>query len=203
MMVFILEDLELWDIVEAFVPPIPVTSLVLVEKFRKRNNKVKRTICDAFRDHIIPHLTRKTCAYEMWASLCKLYESSNENRIMVLHDRIWGIRMLKDESVTSFLGRYTQIRDELETIGEIVNPNSLVRQDMNSFTKQWGPFVRGIVTERSCLHGRGCGMTSSRRRLGLQPRLLHSGSSNNNRCRTAIEKGEAIELVQSLAFFFF
>jgi hypothetical protein len=144
-MVFVLEDLELWDIVEATVPPIPVTAPVLVVEFRKRNNKVKRTICDAVRDHIIPHLTGKACAYEMWASLCKLYESSNENWKMVLHDRLRGISMLKDESITSFLGRFTQIRDELGAVGEVVDPNSLVRQAMNSFTKPWGPFVRGIV----------------------------------------------------------
>jgi hypothetical protein len=99
------------------------------------------------RDHIIPHLTRKTCAYEMWASLCKLYKSSNENRKMVLHDRLRGIHMLEDESVTSFLGRYTQIRDEFAAVREVVNPNSLVRQAMNSFTKLWGPFVRGIVAK--------------------------------------------------------
>jgi hypothetical protein len=144
-MVFVLEDLELWDIVEAVVPPIPVTAPILVAEFRRRNNKAKRIICDAVRDHIIPHLTGKTCAYEMWASLCKLYESSNENWKMVLHDRLRGIHMLEDELVTSFLGRYTQIRDELAVVGEVVNPNSLVRQAMNSFTKPWGPFVRGIV----------------------------------------------------------
>jgi hypothetical protein len=134
-MIFVLEDLELWDIVEAVVPPIPVTTPVLVAEFRKRNNKAKRTICDAIRDHIIPHLMGKACAYDMWASLCKLYESSNENRKMVLHDRLRGIHMLKDESVTSFLGRFTQIRDDLGVVGEVVDPNSLVRQPMNSFTK--------------------------------------------------------------------
>jgi hypothetical protein len=53
--------------------------------------------------------------------------------------------MLKDESITSFLGRYTQIRDKLRAVGEVVDPNSLVRQAMNIFTKPWGPFVRGIV----------------------------------------------------------
>jgi hypothetical protein len=144
-MVFVLEDLELWDIVEAVVPPILVTAPVLVAEFRKMNNEVKRTICDVVRDHIIPHLTGKAHAYEMWASLCKLYESPNENRKMVLHDRLRGIPMLKDESVTSFLGRYTQIRDDLAAVEEVVNPNALVRQAMNSFTKPWGPFVRGIV----------------------------------------------------------
>jgi hypothetical protein len=87
-MVFVLEDLELWDIVEAVVPAIPVTAPVLVAEYRKRNNKAKMTISDVVRDHIIPHLTLKAWAYEMWASLRKLYQSSNENRKMVFHDRL-------------------------------------------------------------------------------------------------------------------
>jgi hypothetical protein len=145
MIVFVLEDLELWDIVEAAVPVILVTALVLLEEFRKRNNKAKRTICDASRDHIIPHLNGNTYAYEMWASLCKLYERSNENRKLFLHDRLRRICMLEDESVTSFVGRYTQIKDELGVVGEVENPNSLVRTTMNIFTKSWVPFVRGIV----------------------------------------------------------
>jgi hypothetical protein len=66
---------------------------------------------------------------------------------MVFHDRLGGIHMLEDEMVTSFLGRYTEIRDELAAVGEVVSPNSLVRQAMNSFTKPWGPFVRGIVAK--------------------------------------------------------
>jgi hypothetical protein len=78
-MIFVLKDLELWDIVEAAVLPILVTAPVLVVEFRKRKTKAKRTICDVVCDHIIPHLMGKACAYEMWASLCKLYESSNEN----------------------------------------------------------------------------------------------------------------------------
>ena len=93
--VFVLEDLELWDIFETLVPVLPIIAPVLLADFRKRNNKAKRTICDAVRDHIIPHLTRKTYAWEMWASLCKLYESSNENQKLVLHDRLRGIHMLE------------------------------------------------------------------------------------------------------------
>jgi hypothetical protein len=52
--IFVLEDLKLWDIVEAVVQVIPVTTPILVEEFRKRNNKAKRTISDEVRDHIIP-----------------------------------------------------------------------------------------------------------------------------------------------------
>jgi hypothetical protein len=144
-MVFVLEDLELWDIVEAVVPTIPATAPVLMAEYKKRNNKAKRTISDGVRDHIIPHVTGKAHAYQMWASLCSLYESTNENRKMVLHDRLRSIRMLEDESVTSFLARFTQIRDELGAVGEVIQPNSLVRQALHSFTKPWGPFIQGIV----------------------------------------------------------
>jgi hypothetical protein len=44
-MVVVLEDLELWDIVEATVPPIPVIAPALVVEFRRKNNKAKRIIC--------------------------------------------------------------------------------------------------------------------------------------------------------------
>jgi hypothetical protein len=85
-MVFVLEDLELWDIVKEIVPPIPFTNPVLVAEFRRRNNKEKRIICDAMRDHIIPHLNGSTFAYKMWESLCKLFEISNGNLNLVLRD---------------------------------------------------------------------------------------------------------------------
>jgi hypothetical protein len=52
---------------------------------------------------------------------------------------------LQDELVTSFLGRYTQIKDELGAVGEVVDLDSMVRTTLNNFTKPWGPFVLGIV----------------------------------------------------------
>jgi hypothetical protein len=70
-MIFVLEDLELWDIVQApmVIPPSPAPSPLLDSYFNKKSTKVKRTICDAVRDHIIPHLTRKYYAFKIWESL--------------------------------------------------------------------------------------------------------------------------------------
>jgi hypothetical protein len=77
--VFVLEGLELWDIVQALVVLPFVIAPLLVAEFKKRNTKAKRTIYDAVRDHVIPHLTGKDYAFEMWVSLCKLYQSPNQN----------------------------------------------------------------------------------------------------------------------------
>jgi hypothetical protein len=98
--IFVLEDLELWDIVQAPVALPPFTAPLLVAEFRKRNTKAKRTICDAVRDHVIPHFIGKDYAFEMWASLYKLYKSPNHNRKMVLQEKLKGIQMLNSELVT-------------------------------------------------------------------------------------------------------
>jgi hypothetical protein len=137
--VLILEEIELWDIV---IPPIDV---VLLAEFRKRNIKAKRTILDAVKDHIIPHVSGKDFTFQMWQSLCGLYQSPNQNRKMVLQEKLRGTKMSKTDSVTSFLTIFSQIRDELAAIGEIVHPSELVRTTINGFSKPWESFVRGIM----------------------------------------------------------
>jgi hypothetical protein len=38
-----------------------------------------------------------------------------------------------------------KIRDELDVVEEIVDPEFLVRTALKNFSKPWGSFVRGIV----------------------------------------------------------
>jgi hypothetical protein len=54
--------------------------------------------------------------------------------------------MLDFETVTSYLGRFTQIIDELAVVREIVDPDFMVRTTLNSLSKPWGSFVEGFVS---------------------------------------------------------
>ena len=49
--------------------------------------------------------------------------------------------MLDFETVTSYLGRFTQIKDERAAVEEIVDADFLVRTALNSIYKPWGSFV--------------------------------------------------------------
>jgi hypothetical protein len=137
--VLILEELELWDIVKNSV--VPPTDAMLMDEFRKRNIRAKRTIFDAVKDHIIPHVFGKDFTFQMWQSLCGLYQSLNQNRKMVLEEKLRGTKMTKTDSATSFLMRFSQIRDELVAVGEIVDPSELVRTTLNGFSKPCESFV--------------------------------------------------------------
>ena len=71
----ILEVNELWDIVVSTATnPVTVpTDATLKTAFMKKDVKARRIILDAVRDHIIPHISGKDHAHQMWSSLTNLY----------------------------------------------------------------------------------------------------------------------------------
>lgn len=138
----ILEEQELWDIVEQTVV-LPTDPIALAD-FKKANVEAKRIILDAVKDHVIPHVSGKANAFQMWESLRKLYQSSNQNRKMVLQEKLRSTKMTKAKSVTSYLTRISQVLDQLAAVGEIVVASEL-------------------LLEKACPTGKGYGMTSHRR----------------------------------------
>ena len=69
--VLLLEEYVLWEIVEIVV--VVPTNLVSLAEFKKKNIKAKRIILDSVKDHIIPHVSGRDFAYQMWESLNNLY----------------------------------------------------------------------------------------------------------------------------------
>ena len=100
---------------------VPADPVQLAE-FNKKNAKAKRLILDGVKDHVIPHVRGKTYAHEMWTALTSLYQSSNENRKMVLRERLKAIKMAKTDSATTYLTKITSVRDELVVVGETITP---------------------------------------------------------------------------------
>ena len=71
---------------------------------------------DGVNDHIVLHLSTKKTALEMWKALESLYQRKNENRKMVLQERMHNTKMDKGEGVVPYLTSLTQIRDELGAV---------------------------------------------------------------------------------------
>ena len=117
--------------------------------YEKKNIKAQRILLDAIKDHVIPRILGKSNAYEMWDALTKLYQSSNENRKMVLREKLKSIKMVKDEEMVTYLTRITRVRDKLAAVGEKVEDGELVRQALNGVTKSWAIFVESIVAREN------------------------------------------------------
>jgi hypothetical protein len=150
--VLLLEKAELWDIVnntQKNLVTVPIDATLLAT-FKKKNVKAKRIILDAIKDHVIPRVAGKTNTFEMWAYLTKLYQISNENRKMVLREKLRNIKMTETKNVSSYLTKITQVRDELGAVGEIILDGEMVRTALNGFSKKWNTFVKVVVSKENC-----------------------------------------------------
>jgi hypothetical protein len=73
--------------------------------WKKGEAKTKSLILDGIEDHVIPHLSRKNTAKYMSKDLSDLYQPKNENRVMVLRERLRSSKMAKGEGVVPYLTR--------------------------------------------------------------------------------------------------
>ncbi len=94
---------------------------------------------------MIPFISGKKYVSDMWTSLCTLYQSKNQNRKMVLREKLRNTKMTETDSVTTYLTKITQVRDELGAAGEKVEDEELVRHALNGFSTKWHTFVKGVV----------------------------------------------------------
>ena len=80
-----LRENELWDEVvnntttHPIVIPSATANIVATTASKKKDIKSMRIILDVVKDHVIPHISAKDHAHEMWLALTDLFESTNEN----------------------------------------------------------------------------------------------------------------------------
>jgi hypothetical protein len=168
--------------------------------------KARRIIIDGVKDHIIPHLSRKKTAKDMWKALTKLYQSNNLSRKMLLGEKLGSTKMAKGDSVATYLTKFTQIRDELAAVGETVDETELVRTSLNGFTKQWDVFVQpdgertsktGLISVRPVLipHRSEPPLQTASDRFRTEPVFLPEPAGSVKMTRGRKSKGE-------ISFFF-
>ena len=82
--------------------------------------KAKRIIANSIKDHFIPHVSSMKTPKEMFDALTRLYEGKNNNRKMTLRTQLKSVKMQKSESIQSYFIRVSQIKEQLEAIGDNV-----------------------------------------------------------------------------------
>ena len=127
----------------------PSTDALALTAFNKKDIKARRIIRDAVKDRVITHISSKTHAFQMWDALTSLFQSSNENRKMVLREKLKSIKMAKYGVVISYLTMISRVRDEPAAVGEVVPGSELVRTALNGVSKPWVVFVEAIVAREN------------------------------------------------------
>ena len=64
---------------------------------------------------------------------------------MVLREKLKSVHMGKGEGMASYFTKITQVRDELEVVGEVVGIPEMVCTTLNGVSQQWTVFVQTII----------------------------------------------------------
>jgi hypothetical protein len=139
----VLKENKIYSYVNSVVAAL-ATDLVALDLHEVKEAKAQRNILNGVKDHLIPHLAEKKTAKEMWDALKNLFEAKNENQKMALRAKLHDTKM-GEESVSSYLPRVAQVKDELAAVGEVISDYELVRIALNGFTKDWEVFVKCVV----------------------------------------------------------
>lgn len=119
-----------------------------VEKIQwnKNNGKAMKVIVDAVSNHIVPVISKYDIAYRMFKSLEDMYEINNTSRALTLKRQLHHVKMNKGETITSYFMRITELRDQLSTIGHLIDNKELMLMAPNGLPTSWESFIQGIST---------------------------------------------------------
>ena len=116
------------------------------KKHKKSLVKAKKIIADSIKDHMIPHVSSLKTPKQMFDGLSRLYERKNINRKMTLRTQLKNVKMQDSKSIQSYFTRVSQIREQIEAIGDSVEEAELVMTTMNGLPRPWDPFIKGICS---------------------------------------------------------
>ena len=127
------------------------------EKHKKDLIRAQRIIADSIKDHLIPQVSSKKTLKEMYDALSRMYEGRNINRKMNLRAQLKSTKMSHGESIQDYFTRVSQIKEQLESIGEKLDKYVMVMTSLNGLTRPSG-FIHSNDVCQEGNHEVLCGM---------------------------------------------
>lgn len=87
----VLEDNGLKDFIDQEVPKPAATNATELAEWKKCVARARRILLEGVRDHIVSSLHGKETLFSMWKTLKDLYQNNNDERQLVLKDKLQKI----------------------------------------------------------------------------------------------------------------
>lgn len=78
--------------------------------------KASRIILEGVRDHLVSNLHGKDTPFAMWKALMNLFKNSSDHKKLALKDKLRKIKLEKGDSIPKYFTKFTQCRNELESV---------------------------------------------------------------------------------------
>eukprot|EP00253_Pinus_taeda_P018416 PITA_18416 len=140
----ILEDNDLKDFIDQEVPKLATTNAIELAEWKKCVARARRILLEGVRDHIFSSLHGKETPFSMWKTLKDLYQNNNDQRKLVLKDKLRKIKCEKGNTISTYLNKLTPCRDELGSVGITTTDDDMVSISLLSLPKSWHSYQDSV-----------------------------------------------------------
>ena len=92
-----------------------------MEKLKDVDINAMSIIVDSIKHHLIPYIPHIDSSKKMYEALTNLFSVRNLRQVMSLKNELCNMKMNDDDSITSYFVRISQLRDQLQSIEEIIS----------------------------------------------------------------------------------
>ena len=82
----------------------------------------------------------------MFDALSSIFKGRNINRIMNLRNHLKNVKAQKSETMQPYFTRVSQVKEQLEAIGDMVEEAQIVMTNLNGIQRDWESFIQGICS---------------------------------------------------------
>ena len=87
----------------------------------------------------------------MYDALSRMYEGRNINRKMNLRAQLKSTKMSHGESIQDYFTRVSQIKEQLEAIGDKIDEDEMVMTALNGLTRPWESFIQMMCARKESM----------------------------------------------------
>ena len=132
-----LEDNKSKEFIDNGIPKPIAADATLLDVWQKKVAKERKILLEGVRDHIVSSIHGKATPYAMWRALIDLFHSSSDHRKLALKGKFRKIKMDKGDTISKYLTKFVQCRDELGSVGITVADDELVSLALLGLPKSW------------------------------------------------------------------
>jgi len=143
----LIED-EVMDYIEGSTVQPPKEDAPAYAKYMKGEIRAQRILIESIKDSLIPYVSKLKTAKQIYEKLVELFSVSTAGEAISLRQELYKMKLSREAGIAPYFMRISEIRDQLQELGEVMSDTEMTTVVLNALPKEWGNFTSGLYRKK-------------------------------------------------------
>lgn len=144
----ILMENEVIEYVKGSISKPPQDQSQALSMYMEGEIRAQRIHIESIKDSLILYVAKLKTSKKIYDKLVELFSVSIVGEIISLRTKLYKMKVSREEGVASYFMKVSQIRDQLQELGEIILDPKMTTLVLNALRDEWGNFVSSIYGKK-------------------------------------------------------